>query len=76
MVTVPGAVPVTAIWQLIPERSHVACEGNETLPVPPVCEKVMVSPKIGPVAPVTLAVHGRVEPTARDAVHDAVTVTD
>ena len=70
----PGEVPVTAIWQLIPERLHVACE-NETLPVPPVWEKVIVSPEIGPVAPVTLAVQGRVAPTAREAVHDEVTVT-
>jgi len=48
MVTGPGEVPVTSISQLIPRRLQVAPDGNETLPVPPVWEKVIVSPEIGP----------------------------
>jgi hypothetical protein len=57
MVTVPRELPVTATEQLVPESMQVPDEGNETPPIPPVSEKVMVSPKIFPAAPETLAVH-------------------
>jgi hypothetical protein len=57
MVTVPRELPVTATEQLVPESMQVPDEGNETPPIPPVSEKVMVSPEIFPAAPETLAVH-------------------
>jgi len=56
MVTGPEELPVTEIWQLVPERVQVAGDGSVTLPVPPVWENVIFSPEIVPAAPDTLAV--------------------
>ena len=57
MVTVPRELPVTATEHSVPESTQVSDEGNETPPIPPLSEKVMVSPEIFPAAPETLAVH-------------------
>ena len=68
MVTGPGERPLTVTEQLIPRRLQVAPEGNETLPVPPVWEKVIVSPEIEPKkAPLMLAVQDEAAPTASEA---------
>ena len=54
----PAVAPVTVTEQLSgdPARLQVAMGENVTLPVPPVCDQVTVSPVIEPLSPVTVAV--------------------
>ena len=60
-VALPAPVPVTVVEHVPPaERAQVA-GANVTLPVPPVCDQVIVSPVIEPVKPATVAVHVVVE---------------
>jgi hypothetical protein len=49
-----------------PERSQVVPEGKVTVPVPPDCEKVIVSPPMEPLSPVTVAVQEVDEATAME----------
>jgi hypothetical protein len=75
IVTVPLVAPVTLMEQLVPEIVQVAGVGKVTLPVPPVCEKVMVSPLIVPLAPLTVAVQLEALPTEMVVgVHATLTV--
>jgi hypothetical protein len=64
-VALPAVTPVTVTEQLSgdPERLQVARE-KETLPVPPVCDHVIVSPVIEPLSPVTVAVQVVERPTS------------
>jgi hypothetical protein len=75
MVAAPGVAPVAVTEQLVPESAHVAEDDSLTLPVPPVWEKVTVSPEMVPVAPDTVAVQDEVAPAAREAgVHETAVV--
>jgi hypothetical protein len=64
----PTATPVTVTEHPSgdPERLQVAPEGKETLPVPPNCDKVIVSPAMEPLSPVTVAVQEAEESTSTD----------
>lgn len=67
-VTEPRAAPVTVTEQaIVPVVGRVQVVAEKvTLPVPPVCDHVIVSPEIEPVYPDTVAVHVEVPPTAND----------
>jgi hypothetical protein len=64
-VELPAVKPVTVTEQLSgdPDRLQAEVE-KETLPVPPVCDQVIVSPVMEPVCPVTVVVHVAEEPTS------------
>jgi len=68
MVTEPTTLPVIVIWQLgtppTVERVQVAGDGSVTLPVPPVWEKLTVSPEMMPPQPDTVALQGEESPTS------------
>jgi hypothetical protein len=81
MVTEPTEPPVTVVWQLgtppTVERAQVAEAGSVTLPVPPVWEKLTVSPEMMPPQPDTVAVQGEespisncIAPSARGGGHE------
>lgn len=75
MVSGPGVAPVAVTEQVVPERVQVAGVGRVTLPVPPVWEKVTVSPVRELTAPDTVAVQDEVAPVAKDAgVHETEVV--
>lgn len=65
MVELPTPVPVTVTEQVVPAKVQ-AMEEKETLPVPPDCDQVIVSPDIEPELPETVAVQEVDEPTATE----------
>lgn len=62
-VAVPVVEPVTVIEQLVPDSVQVE-DDSDTVPVPEVCENVIVSPDTEPLAPETVAVHPVEEETS------------
>jgi hypothetical protein len=56
-VAVPAVFPWTETEQVPPELRVQVVETKVTLPDPPFCEKVIVSPVTGGVKPVTVALH-------------------
>jgi hypothetical protein len=59
------------------ERAHVFPDGNEMLPVPPLCVRVAVSPVTGLVKLPSVTVHTELEPTLKlDGVQETEIVSE
>jgi hypothetical protein len=69
-VTEPVVAPVTVTEQaIVPEVGRVQVVAEKvTVPVPPVCDHLIVSPEIEPVYPDMVAVQVEVPPTGNDAI--------